>query len=87
MPQLLENLFVIAIQKIQQTFYLLFIVFLGNIALAGSIALLNVIIQAGPLFPNIFRKTAAAGTEMLEFSGQLNYILYCSAAGIRAKIP
>ena len=78
---------VIAIQKIQCTVQVLPVLLLADVALAGGLALLDVVIQAGPLRSDVSGETAVAGAQLVQLADQLDGILYCSCAGVRAIVP
>ena len=84
--QLLQKRAVVSIQKFQGLSHIFRILLFGNIALAGGRALLNMIIQAGPLFSHVFRQIPAAGTNLVKLVNQLNRILHRARAGIRPVI-
>ena len=62
------------------------VLFPGHISLAGGIALLDMIVQAGPVQSDIPGKTAVAGSEMIQFIQQFDGILHRCRAGIRPKV-
>ena len=83
----LHNRLIIAVQKIHGLADVFPVSLSGNIALAGSLALLDMVIEAGPLLADIFREIPLTGADLVDFSQKLDGILHGSGAGVGAKIP
>ena len=62
------------------------ILFLAHLSLAGPMTLMNVIIEAGPLFADIPRQASVAGTDVIQLLYQFNHILHRACAGIWPEI-
>ena len=84
--QILQDRTVITIQKFQCTCHLLSILLLAHIALTGSQALFNMIIQAGALQSGVSRQHPVAGTQLVQLVQQLNGIFDRRSTGIRTEI-
>ena len=63
--QLLQNLLVASVQKIQGSFHLLPVDILGNVSLAGCGELPDVIIQARPAVPAVLWKIPVTGSKLV----------------------
>ena len=77
---------VISVQEIQRPLHVFLIFFLGNLTGADALALLHMIVQAGPRLPESLRKVLTAGPQMKNFLDQFDRILYRSGAGVGAEI-
>ena len=74
--QLLRHLPVIAVQKGQHLTHLLPVILLRDIPHAGRIALVDVVIEAGPFLADILRQLPAAVPDMVEAVHQVDGILH-----------
>ena len=77
----------ISIQEIQRLLHLCTVFFLRNITLAGRHALANMIIQTGPLQPDVPRQNPVTGSQLIQLIDQLNGILHRKRGGKRPEIP
>ena len=77
---------VIAVQKLQRPGYLVPILLLADISLAGSVALFDMVVQAGALLARVPGQASVAGPQMIKLIQQLNGILHGRCAGIGSEI-
>ena len=85
--QLSQNCIIISVQEPEYFIYRLSILLPGNIPLAGSIALLDMVVQAGPLFPDISGKAAVAAPQVIQFMDQVYRVPDSLRTCIRSEIP
>ena len=77
---------VIAVQETDGLLYVAIVVFFGYISLAGSVTLLDLVIQAWTFKPHIFGKVFIAASDMIQLFQELNYILDRLGIGVWTKI-
>ena len=76
----------ITIQKTDHTVDISSVFFLADISLAGSLALLHMIVQTGPVFSGISWQIPVAGAHLIQLSHKLDHVFHRTAACIRTKV-
>ena len=84
--QLFQDHIIISIQKLQHFRDRRPVVFLRNIALTRSVALLDMIIKTRTFFPDIFWKISIAAPYMVQFMDQINRISNRLRARVRTEV-
>ena len=62
------------------------VLFLGDISLTGRIALLDMIVQAGSLFPGVPGQIPVAAPDMIQLMDQIDRIPDCLRTGVGSEI-
>ena len=84
--QFFQNRRIVSIQKSEYFFHRFCVFFLGNIALAGRRALVDMVIETWPFLALHFGQLLIAGTDTVQLVNQINRIFYCSSRSIGAII-
>ena len=84
--QVSQDQIIIAVQKLQHLIDGFPVFLLIHISLTRRTTLMNMIIQAWSLQPDITRKSPIAATDLIQFPDQLNRISHRSYTGIRSKV-